>query len=87
MELQIRSYTRVSVRMTGSGFGRVMSDPEGINCTTGICTASFADGESVQLTAAIKAGSQFIGWSGDCDRTGKVVVSGPMNCIAEFRGP
>jgi hypothetical protein len=83
-ELQIRSYTRVAVRMTGSGFGRVVSGPEGISCTTGICTSSFADGETVQLQAEPKPGSQFRGWSGDCDRTGRVTVTGPMMCVAEF---
>ena len=85
MELQIRAFTRLSLRMTGSGFGRVVSDPEGISCTSGICTSSFADGESVRLRAEPKAGSQFTGWSGDCDRAGKVVVTGPMACVAEFR--
>jgi hypothetical protein len=84
-ELQIRAYTRASVRMTGSGYGRVVSDPEGIVCTTGICTSSFADGEIVHFRAEPKAGSQFKGWSGDCDQTGKVVVTGPMSCVAEFQ--
>jgi hypothetical protein len=84
-ELLIRSFTRVAVRMSGSGYGRVVSDPEGIGCASGICTASFADGEAVQLKAEPKAGSQFAGWSGDCDRAGKVVVTGPMTCAAEFK--
>jgi hypothetical protein len=84
-DLQIRSYTRVSVRMSGSGFGRVVSDPEGISCTSGICTSSFAESEAVQLKAEPKAGTQFGGWSGDCDREGKVVVKGPMTCVAEFK--
>jgi hypothetical protein len=84
-ELQIRSYTRVSVRMGGAGYGRVTSQPEGVGCGTGVCTSSFADGEAVQLKAEPKPGSQFTGWSGDCDKAGKVVVKGPMTCVAEFR--
>jgi hypothetical protein len=84
-ELQIRSYTRVTVKMTGAGFGRVVSVPEGVTCTSGICSASFSDGETVQLSAQPKAGTQFGGWSGDCDSTGKVIVTGPMTCTAEFR--
>jgi hypothetical protein len=84
-ELQIRSYTRVRVIMTGSGYGRVVSIPEGISCASGMCSASFADGESVQLAAEPTAGTAFGGWSGDCDGAGKVVVTGPMTCTAEFR--
>jgi hypothetical protein len=84
-ELRIRSYTRVMVKMTGSGYGRVVSTPAGLSCTSGVCSASFADGESVQLAAEPKAGTAFAGWSGDCDRAGKVVVTGPMNCTAEFK--
>jgi hypothetical protein len=84
-ELPIRSYTRISVNMTGRGYGRVVSTPEGLNCITGICSASFSDGESVQLKAEPKAGTQFGGWSGDCAPAGKVIVTGPMTCSAEFR--
>ena len=84
-ELRIRSYTRVTVRMSGAGYGRVVSTPEGLSCTSGVCAASFADRETVQLTAAPKAGTAFDGWGGDCDRAGKVVVTGPMTCTAEFR--
>jgi Carboxypeptidase regulatory-like domain/Divergent InlB B-repeat domain len=84
-ELQIRSFTRVSVRMSGAGYGRVTSQPAGIGCGTGVCTASFADGETVQLKAEPKPGSQFTRWSGACDQAGKVLVKGPMMCVAEFR--
>jgi len=84
-ELRIRSYTRVTVRMSGPGFGRVVSTPEGMSCISGICTSSFADGEGVQLRAEPNPGTQFAGWSGDCDGKGKVVVSGPMTCVAEFK--
>lgn len=49
----------------GSGFGLVTSVPAGINCGT-TCSATFASGTSVTLTAAASAGSVFSGWSGAC---------------------
>ena len=83
-ELQIRSHTRVTVKMSGSGYGRVSSKPEGLSCTTGVCSSSFADAETVPLAAEPKPGTQFGGWSGDCDGAGKVAVTGPMTCTAQF---
>lgn len=49
------------------GAGRVTSTPAGIDCP-GVCTARFAGGSVVTLTAAGTpgSGSYFEGWSGDC---------------------
>jgi Bacterial Ig-like domain (group 1)/Divergent InlB B-repeat domain len=62
----------VTVTAAGSGSGSVTSVPAGINCTvvaavaTGTCSAMFADGAGVALTA-VPAAQQFFGaWSGGC---------------------
>jgi len=53
-----------------SGNGTVTSVPAGINCGTA-CTANFALGTNVTLTATPNAGSSFNGWSGGgCYGTG-----------------
>jgi hypothetical protein len=61
------------VLRSGSGFGSVTSDPEGIDCGNW-CSASFAGGGTVTLTAAADAGSVFSGWSGDCIGNGECTV-------------
>jgi List-Bact-rpt repeat protein len=58
----IVSRPQVAVVLAGSGTGTVTSSPAGINCA-GTCTASFAPGTSVTLTATPAAGSAFGGWS------------------------
>jgi Divergent InlB B-repeat domain/PASTA domain len=58
------SYT-LSVSRSGSGSGSVTSSPSGISCGA-TCSAGFADGTVVTLTASPAAGSSFAGWSGAC---------------------
>ncbi len=48
-----------------SGSGTVTSTPGGINCP-GTCTASFAGGSNVALTATPASGASFSGFSGAC---------------------
>ena len=68
----------------GTGNGKVTSSPAGIACTvtngvaaaTG-CSASFATGVVVALTASPGSGSSFVGWLGDC--TGLVACSPAMS--------
>lgn len=55
----------LTVSLDGGGAGAVTSSPSGINCGTQ-CSASFAAGTSVTLTAGADASSLFTGWSGDC---------------------
>ena len=63
------------VTMAGTGSGTVTSAPSGINCGA-TCTANFAEGSSVILTAARASGSDFTGWSGaGCSGTGTCTVS------------
>jgi lysyl endopeptidase len=59
----------LSVSKPGNGSGTVVSVPSGINCGTA-CSAPFARGTSVTLTATPAAGSTFAGWSGACSGAG-----------------
>jgi endoglucanase len=64
----------LAVTKAGTGTGTVTSSPSGINCGT-TCTANFASGTSVTLTAAAASGSTFAGWSGACTGTGTCATS------------
>ena len=62
--------SRLSVTPNGSGSGRVVSAPSGIDCLwdgsapSGACAVDFADRTVVTLSATPAAGSAFVGWSG-----------------------
>jgi uncharacterized protein (DUF2345 family) len=65
----------LSVSEAGGGAGSVTSAPAGINCPTA-CSASFASGSVVALTATAADGSTFAGWSGaGCTGTGGCSVT------------
>ncbi len=64
----------LTVSKAGTGTGTVSSSPAGINCGA-TCSANFASGASVTLTAAPATGSSFAGWSGACTGTGICTVS------------
>lgn len=61
----------LTITEAGTGTGAVTSLPPGISCQP-TCTASFASGTVVTLTATPAAGSTFTGWSGanSCEGTG-----------------
>ncbi|MHB8789570.1 MAG: choice-of-anchor J domain-containing protein [Desulfobulbaceae bacterium] len=76
----------LTVQITGSGKGRVTSDPAGIDCQ-GDCEEVYAFGTLVTLTAAPEAGTTFKGWSGDCSGTDTactVTMDQARNVTAEF---
>ncbi len=53
----------LAVTLEGSGQGRVVAEPAGIDCP-GSCSGSYAHGTPVTLTAVPEAGAEFTGWSG-----------------------
>jgi hypothetical protein len=67
------SYT-LSVSKAGTGAGAVASNPAGINCGT-VCSANFASGSTVTLTATPTTGSTFSGWSGGCTGAGTCMLT------------
>jgi len=74
----------LSVSKAGTGSGTVTSNPTGINCGP-TCSASFAGGTVITLTAVPAAGSTFTGWSGDPDCSdGSVTLNASTNCTATF---
>jgi aryl-phospho-beta-D-glucosidase BglC (GH1 family) len=67
------SYT-LTVTKDGTGSGVVSTSPAGVSCGS-TCSATFAAGTNVTLTATADSGSSFIGWSGACTGTGTCTVS------------
>ncbi|WP_255317342.1 choice-of-anchor U domain-containing protein, partial [Candidatus Magnetobacterium casense] len=79
------SYT-LDIALSGTGDGTVTSSPVGINCGT-TCSASFATGTSVTLTATASDNATFAGWSGDCTGTTStctVTMSAAKSVMATF---
>ncbi len=74
------------VRVNGAGVGTVTSSPAGIACP-GTCSATFAPGAGVTLTAAPDPWSG-VTWSGDCTGTDPngctVTMDQPRNVTATF---
>jgi uncharacterized protein (DUF2141 family) len=66
----------LTVTKAGTGTGTVTSNPAGINCGS-TCTATYASGASVVLSAAAASGSTFAGWSG-AGCTGTSTCTVPM---------
>lgn len=64
----------LTVSLAGTGSGTVTSNPAAINCPT-VCSANFASGTSVTLTATPANGATFAGWSGACSGTGSCTLS------------
>ncbi|HZJ10707.1 MAG TPA: hypothetical protein VFD39_13490, partial [Trueperaceae bacterium] len=77
----------LSVLHSGTGSGLVVGDPAGISCPA-ICSANYADGAVVNLTAIPESGSVFAGWSGACtgqDTSCDVTMSSNRTVTAEFK--
>jgi phospholipase C len=76
---------QLTVTSAGTGAGTVTSSPAGISCGT-TCSAEFASGTAVKLTATAKSGSKFIGWSGACSGTSTctLTLKAAESAIATF---
>ena len=74
----------LTIAKGGTGIGRVISTPEGIDCGAN-CQASFDLATIVGLTAIPESGSTFAGWSGDPDCGGGIVtMNAKTSCTALF---
>jgi Divergent InlB B-repeat domain len=74
----------LAVTVSGSGGGRVSSDPAGIDCPTD-CSESLPLGRSVTLLATPASGSLFERWGGDADcADGVITVVAELACVAVF---
>jgi hypothetical protein len=80
---------RISVGMVGSGSGRIVSIPEGIDCPAVSCSVALQKGTTVSLTAQPDARSTFIGWGGACTGPGacSVNANGDLTVWANFGSP
>jgi len=76
---------QLTVTAPTTGAGTITSSPAGINCP-GTCTASFAQGTQVTLTAVPGKNYFFGGWSGGCTGTGvcTVTINAAMSVTASF---
>lgn len=82
----IKLNSKLVVQKSGTGTGKVTSNPFGIQCDPD-CQAEFDASRQVTLTATADQGFVFKEWSGDCSGTQDqttVVMDGPKTCTAEF---
>ncbi len=64
----------LNVSRSGTGAGKVTSNPAGISCGS-ICSHSFNAATKVTLAATAAAGSRFSGWTGACTGTSTCTVT------------
>ena len=77
---------RLTVSFWADSDGRVVSSPPGIDCP-GQCSADFAPGTRIALTATPTSDASFVGWLSSCggDPTCNFVLSGRDSQSAGFR--
>jgi subtilisin family serine protease len=77
----------VTILKGGTGTGKVVSAPTGIDCGA-TCSFNFFNNTTVTLTATADNGSTFTGWSGNgCSGTGTCVVNTAASVTATFDAP
>lgn len=61
---------------------------QNIECGGGkkLCDAQFAPNTTIVLQAAGIGGATVVGFTGDCDTSGRVVMTGPKTCAVQIRG-
>jgi RHS repeat-associated protein len=89
--LATQSTFTLTVDLTGTGSGGVVSSPAGISCSgqQTSCSAAFPTGTTVTLSATPTGGYSFLGWSGACAGTGgcSVSLTGDRLVVATFHQP
>ncbi|SJZ88712.1 YD repeat-containing protein [Trichlorobacter thiogenes] len=65
----------VTIQGLYGGGGSVNSNPSGIACSSGTCSANYANGTQITLIPSANDASAFSSWSGDCSGTGNCEVS------------
>lgn len=75
----------LTIVAAGTGVGRVLSTPDGIDCGAD-CSEVYPNDSMVTLTAQPAAGSSFTGWAGACTGTGECVLTtlGTQTVTATF---
>jgi alpha-tubulin suppressor-like RCC1 family protein len=76
----------VAVTIEGSGIGRVVSSPSGLDCSDR-CSATFANGDVVQLSAHPDDYSRVSRWSGACSGSTSsctLTIDGPKALLLTF---
>lgn len=76
----------VTVAKSGSGSGTVSTDVGALNCGA-TCSAAYAHGTEVTLTASPDRNSTFVGWTGACSGTSQtctVTVAASVSVTATF---
>lgn len=79
----------LSMELEGTGQGRVVSTPPGIDCGPD-CQGVFQDQQVVQLDAIPASGSSFVGWFGDCSGSAtplQITLTADRACTARFTRP
>lgn len=77
---------RLTIRIAGSGSGKVTSGTDNINCG-GICTYDYNSGTTISLTATGSNGSTFSGWSSGCLISGShcsITMNADISVTATF---
>jgi len=81
------STLQVTVSLSGTGSGRVASNPAGIDCQkeSGICQASFSTSAKVTLTVTADENSELSGFGGHTDcGDGSLLLLGNRQCTVFF---
>lgn len=65
----------LTVVVSGTGEGRIVSTPNGIDCTAGTCAGTFPLGTTVLLTPTTSGQHTFSGWSGGCTGNTQCVLT------------
>ena len=73
--------SQLSVSVSGSG--TVVSNPSGILCASGTCSASYETGSAISLIPEASRKWSFSGWTGACSGSGECVVQLSTDKIVE----